>query len=256
MKGCYLFACFLIFTSALMAESDFSHDFALAKDAAAQSKVIQSHLKRELSLDAMREIQAAWQEIQPEKMQAYYDSLAAAYPQDMNYQYLSLRYRDAVHALLRLRLLLPKAPDFYWNIRLYAVSLCESYHSRGAHLTFTDADETLLKTALTHFPTDSYLKIALFYLYLAQGKSSIAGSYLAEIENAAVLAANWQAIESFLMTEKNVELFDALSARLWLDELSNGNISPEEYHYMQELAHDEFLKKLSAYEMHNPGALK
>lgn len=256
MKHFAFALCLLLLLSALAAESPFAREYANAATRAAKHALIQSYLKQPLSLDEAREVQSAWHLLEPLAMQAYYDSLAAANPQNMGYQYLSLRFLKAADTLSRLRLLLSQAPDFYWNTRLYALNLCECYSEGKQQLLFAAEDETLLKAALQYFPSDAYLQIAMFYLFVAEGKSSLAGSYLAEIDNPVVLAANWQAIESFLLSEKNLDLFDALSETLWLDELNSGNISPEEYYELQELAHEEFIRKIAQRETQDPGAQK
>lgn len=256
MKRYILLFCLLFILAYLAAETAFMREYNRAITDAARLALIQSYLKQPLSLDLEREIQAKWQELQPLAMQAYYDSLAAENPQNMAYQYFSLRYWEAGRSLPRLRHLLATMPDFYWNTRLYALNLCEGYLSKDPQATFTEADEALLKAALQYFPADAYLKIALFYLYLNAGKTSLASSYLAEIESPAVLAANWQSIESFLLSEKNIDLFDALSGTLWLDELETGNISPEEYAELQKAARDEFMRKIAQREVQDPGALK
>ncbi len=151
-----------------------------------------------ITLDEHRYWQAQWEALEPSAMQCYYDSLAAVEPNNPEYQYLRLRYQPAERQLPQARDLIADHPDFYWGFKLYALALCETLIS--AHqISITQSDIAILHSAIQKFNDKQEFYLALILLHHSRGEYGAAATWLKELSDPVLLAANWQTIDALTL---------------------------------------------------------
>ncbi|HOA29738.1 MAG: hypothetical protein KBB33_03645 [Candidatus Cloacimonetes bacterium] len=159
---------------------------------------IKEAVKACTSLDEHRYWQAQWEALEPTAMQCFYDSLAASEPANPEYEYLRLRYQSVELQLPQTGALIAAHPDFYWGFKLFALALCETILS-SRPLPITQSDVTILHSATQKFHEKQEFYLALMLIYQKRGDHDTAATWLNQLSDPTLIAANWQIIDALAL---------------------------------------------------------
>ncbi len=158
------------------------------------------------TLDEHRFWQSQWEALDPAAMQCYYDSLAAREPENAEYEYLRLRYQPIELQLPQARALTANHPDFYWGFKLYALALCETILS-SYPIPNAPSDISILHSAIQKFSEKQEFYLALMLLHYSREEYVAAATWLKQLSDPTLLAANWQIIDALALELGDQELY-------------------------------------------------
>lgn len=205
--------------------------FSQIEDPKQGKALITEYLPQMKTLEDHRVFQSIWSAVDKEAMAAHYNKLAEAYPDNREFQYLALRYRESSQQISESRILISRFPDFYWGYRILAVSLSEVLRDSAdpaATLQNAADDLKLLQQGLALHPQDGYIILALFNMHEARAETAQARKYLLQLDDAQVLISNWSKINDFAVAHRDRDLLRAKLPAFVSYYISMGYVEPQD----------------------------